>query len=87
MNFELIYIRVKAFAAEAGAMVAFGVLGVMSSPEFANLLTTHFGAVWGGGIGLLVLNAVVKHLLNLKALSAYQERLGSVGGNEPPVLI
>lgn len=87
MNFELVYIRLKAFVAEAGVMVLAGLVTVLASSEFSALVVEHFGQIWGGGIGLLVLNGLVKHLMNLKALKDYKNRLGSADENEPPVLI
>lgn len=87
MKFDLIYIRLKSFVAEAAVMVLAGLVTVLASPEFSALVVEHFGDVWGGGVGLLVLTGLVKHLVNLKTLKDYENRLGSADGNEPPVLI
>lgn len=82
---DLMYIRIKSFVTEASVMLLLGAIAVFQSEAFANLVTEEFGEVWGGGLGLLIVSGVVKHLLNLKVLSDHKNKVGGVGG--PPVLI
>lgn len=84
---ELLYIRVKSFATEAGVMLLLGVISMLQSEAFADLVIEHFGEVWGGGLGLLITSGIVKHLLNIKAIKDHEKRLGTISETEPPVLI
>lgn len=89
-QFELIYRRVKAFAVQAGALLLGAILtaivNTLASTEFTNMIVENFGEFWGAGLGLIVLNALVSHITNLKAVRDYKKRLGG-DTKEPPVLI
>jgi hypothetical protein len=87
MNIDLITIRLKAFLTEVLTLIAIGVIALLSSPEFAALLTKHFGEVWGGSVGLLLVSGIVKHLMNLEAVRKYKKNLAGEGSPPYPVLM
>ncbi len=84
MNSNLIKARLIAFFYEAGTLIVLGVLGVLSSPEFAQAVTNHFGESVGGSLILLAVSAGVKHVRNMLVMA--NADLGGDDG-EPPVLI
>ena len=73
MNFELLKVRATSFLYEAGALVLVGVLGVLSSPEFAAVIMKHFGDTVMGSMILLVVMGIVKHVRNVVVLGKRRE--------------
>lgn len=88
-TFNLFWIRVKSFLAEASVLCAVAFIGVLASEDFANLMTQEFGEVWGGGFAVLLVNGIVKHLLNLKAIKDYEARKysSSLGEEVEPLVL
>lgn len=78
---DLLQIRWKSFLYESLSLVLTAVVGVLVSPEFQALVTAHFGESVVGGVILLVVTGVVKHLRNKKVL----KNIGSI--DNPKVLI
>lgn len=87
MTTDLILIRMKSFITEAGVLVLVGVIGIISSDAFAALMVAHFGELWGGGVGVLIVSGIVKHLMNLRALQKYQDYIGGEKDVAPQPLI
>lgn len=77
----------KSFIVEGSVLIGVGIIGVLSSPEFATLLAEQFGPIWGGTLGVLFINGLVKHLLNLKAIKEHTEQLGNNGREDEPLVL
>jgi len=92
MQYNLIQARVVAFLYEAGTIVGLAIIAALASPEFAAVITSHFGDGVTGSLVLLFVSGAVKHIRNLKVVSDAED-LGSAstdGGTirrEPIVLI
>jgi hypothetical protein len=87
-NIDLVTTRVKAFAIEAMVLIILGIAATLSSDAFSTLLITHYGELWGGGAGVLIVNGIVKHLLNIKAVEDYRnQQVGSNLGQQKKHLI
>ncbi len=65
MDMELLKVRAISFAYEAGSMFLIVFIGVLGSPEFSSIITANFGDTIYGGLILLVVSGIVKHLRNL----------------------
>lgn len=76
MNYELLKLRAVAFGYEAASLFLSVFVAVLASPDFAALVTTHFGDTVLGGVLLLVLTGLVKHLRNLDVI-----KKAEVGGD------
>lgn len=87
MNVDLIAVRLKSFVTEAAVLIIVGLITVLSSDAFTSILINNFDEIWGGGVGVLIVNGVIKHLMNLKALEKYESNLGAGTETEPPILI
>lgn len=83
MDMELLKVRVTAFIYEAGTLIVAGVIGVLASPEFSELISTHFGDTIFGTLVLLVVTGIVKHFRNTVVLGNAQ-RVGARGGTSAP---
>jgi hypothetical protein len=81
MNIDLFKTRAIAFAYEAGSLVAFAIISALSSPEFSALITEHFGETVYGGLILLVLNGIIKHIRNVMVVNA------QIGGDNDTIVI
>lgn len=87
MNVDLFLIRLHAFAYEAGSLLLFVIVGALASPQMEQLVTNHWGDTMLGSLVLLALNALVKHLRNLRVLKEYENKLGSGKVAPPPQLL
>ena len=85
MNYDLIKVRIVAFVNEAFALFLYTFVGVLASNDFQTLVIEHTGATAFSGVAILLLNAGVKHMRNLKVLREY-DRVGGTGG-EAPIII
>ena len=84
---DLIKVRITAFLHEAGVMLLSGVIALFASEQFSALIMEHFGTTVAGSLMILVLNAGVKHMRNLKVMKEY-DRLGAgIGENPKPIII
>lgn len=77
MTYDLIMARVIAFLYEAGTLIVLAVLGVLVSPEFQSVVTSHFGDSVTASLIMLAVTGLVKHVRNLSALKKAEEQLGS----------
>ena len=68
---ELITIRLKSFGFSLLGVAITGVLGFLSSADFATLVSTNFGEGAATTLVLLVVTEVVKHLRNLSVLKKF----------------
>lgn len=77
MNTDLIIVRIKGFVYELVAMVLTGVgawlLDFFGSDVFRALVTEHFGATAIGGLILLAVSGIVKHVRNLRVLGGWKK--------------
>lgn len=87
MKYDLLFIRLQAFALEAGSLLLFVLVGALSSPQMEQLVTNHWGDTVLGSFLLLLLNALIKHLRNLRILKDYEQKLGSGTIAPPPRLL
>lgn len=86
MDLVLLQTRVKAFLLEAGALLLVGVTATLASPQFADIVTSHFGtSIWGSFL-LLAVNGLVKHVANVSALHTSAE-LGANGESKAVILV
>ncbi len=65
MNRELIDLRIKSFMWEAASLLGTALATVLLSPEFRELIMTHFGQGVMGSVIVLVVIGIVKHVRNL----------------------
>lgn len=77
--YELIKIRITAFAYEAAGIILASMLGVLASEQFRELISVHWGTGVGVSITFLVLDGVIKHLRNLQII----KKFGATGIREP----
>lgn len=75
---ELWQIRVKSFAWDILGIVITGVSGFLLSPDFASIVTNHFGETALTSIALVVITGIAKTLRNMKV----QTELGSTGSKD-----
>lgn len=81
-------IRMKAFITDMLFMLLTILIGFISSPEFANLLNEHWGETTGTAVSLLIINGVVKHLMNIKAINDHKAKaFGSLGEQQDPIIL
>lgn len=75
-NWDLYKLRLISFGWSVLSLVTTVVVGALASPEFATIVTQHFGT---GAVSMLVLMGVtelVKHVRNVRVLNT----AGRVGG-------
>lgn len=87
MDYEIIKVRVISFAYSALAFFISIFASALASDDFRALVTAHLGTSIGGVVGLLLLDAVIKHLRNLKVLSDAEKEVGAGGPHTPFFLI
>jgi hypothetical protein len=87
MNSVLLQIRAKAFFAEAGTLFLVAIVAALSSPQFSEIVTTHFGESLMGSAILLVANGLVKHFVNVRTMKTQADKVGANRESDPFVLI
>ena len=75
MESKLISVRIKSFVVSLCAYAVIGITAFLASPDFASLVTEHFGNTAITSLVLLVVPEVAKHLRNLVAI----KKLGAIG--------
>lgn len=78
MNYELIKIRVVAFAYQAGTTIVLAIIASVASPEFHAIITENFGTGITGMLVVLITDGIVKQVRNVMVLGR-AARLGSYG--------
>ena len=86
INGALVKARVVGFFSDALMLGVLSLIAMLSSPEFAGLITEHFGAGLGSSIALMLLSAGVKHLMNVSAIAKAKEKFGSVEDAREPIV-
>jgi len=77
MDIELLRVRAISFMYEVGSMLLIVLVGVLGSEEFSNIITNNFGDTIYGGLILLIVSGIVKHLRNTMVIK--QIELGGAG--------
>lgn len=80
MDVDLITLRLKSFAYQAGSLIAVAVIGVLASPEFLELVQEAAGNGIIGALAVLLIPELVKHLRNLQVLK--KAELGGEGDDD-----
>lgn len=81
-DFELLKIRAVSFGYDALSLLLTVLVATMASPQFSDLVTQHFGDTALGGIALIVVANLVKHLRNLDIV----QKVGSIEGAKAPLI-
>ena len=68
MESKLISVRIKSFLYSLCSYAVVAVLAFLASPDFATLVTEHFGNTAVTSLVLIVVPEVVKHFRNLQAV-------------------
>ena len=82
VNTDLIVARLKAFGFEAGSLILTAIMGVLISPEFSALISTHFGTGVITSVVVLAISGFAKNYYNEMQI----KKLGAVG-DRPRFLI
>ncbi len=81
IDYNLLQIRLISFLHEAGTLIVVALLGVFSSPAFAEIVMANLGTGVFSSVALLAITGLVKHIRNKMKL----KKLGSSG--KKPLLI